>query len=925
MTLGLDQIEPSSSRLSGVPGNFVPFEKREIEQSIPDRFRAQVVQGSERIAVRSAGRDITYAELDRWSDAIAEHVLAALVGARAQAVPFLLPQGPLAIATTLGILKAGSFYVPLDPSWGCDRARELCREIGARVVLADAAFARALGVKVDAAPVLELPDEPLAAQGPAPRVAIAPDDAAYVYFTSGSTGRPKGVVDCHRNVLHNVLRYTNALSIGSSDRLTLLQSCGFSGAVSSMFAALLNGACSCPLDMRTETPASLRDAIDRLGITIWHSVPSIFRGLAAPGRVFHSVRVVRLEGDRATRLDLELFRAHFAPPCVLAVGLGATETGLVCQHFFDHERPLPQGVVPIGYPVTDMRFEVRDAQGRPMPTGQTGEIVVLGRYLATGYWNDSAATARAFGPASPADGERSYRTGDLGRVAIGGCLEHLGRLDGRARVRGQWVDLADIEAALGALPDVREAAVAVVGEDTGDARLTACYTVSHRPGPTASALRRELATRLPPHMVPTTFVELDDLPLNAYGKVDRRALPSASAARPRLDSTLVAPRNLVEQRLVELWEATLGVHPVGVLDDFFDLGGDSLAAVTMLDQVGAIFERQVSTATLLERPTIIGLAAALLSDTPSLTAPVVALRTQGSLSPFFFLHGDYLSGGFYCRELAKHLHADRPLYVLPPAGVDGAMLPDSYVAMAAEHLIAIRSIQPSGPYFLGGECNGGLVAYEIARRLASEGERVALLVLLSASADNLRFARLASWVQGAGKVFGLSAAKRRHVFVRLHSFLRNLPARSLGGVVRGLWVKRNVIAGEALRLTRAEGLVVSAGPTAGNHEGERLRVGLRAHYQYIDRAYLPRRYSGRVILVLGRDEPVVADEELRLWRQVASDVDLMQVPGDRTTKLTRHVGALADVLDQLLARTLHEPSIDSGSGARTEVAGQHRC
>jgi hypothetical protein len=147
----------------------------------------------------------------------------------------------------------------------------------------------------------------------------------------------------------------------------------------------------------------------------------------------------------------------------------------------------------------------------------------------------------------------------------------------------------------------------------------------------------------------------------------------------------------------------------------------------------------------------------------------------------------------------------------------------------------------------------------------------------------------------------------------------------LGGAVRGLWVKRNVIAGEALRLTRAEGLVVSAGPTAGNHEGERLRVGLRAHYQYIDRAYLPRRYSGRVILVLGRDEPVVADEELRLWRQVASDVDLMQVPGDRTTKLTRHVGALADVLDQLLARTLHEPSIDSGSGARTEVAGQHRC
>ena len=421
--------------------------------------------------------------------------------------------------------------MPVDPSWGSRRAAELVRELDARVVLTDAEFAASL--RECGATVVTLSPEPPASGGPPIDVSIHAGQPAYVYFTSGSTGRPKGVIDCHRNVLHNVMRYTHALRIGHADRLSLLQSCGFSGAVSSMFAALLNGATSCPVDMRTETPARLARWLDEMAVTIYHSVPSLFRSVASAGQVFRRVRVVRLEGDRADRLDLELFRRHFAAPAVLAVGLGATETGLVCQYFFDHNSELPEGVVPIGYAVTDMAFDVRGGDGTPVPTGAAGEIVVRSNFLATGYWNDAAATARAFEPAGHGS-QRCYKTGDRGRIADDGSLEYLGRVDGRSRVRGQWVEPADVDAALCALPGVREAAVAVVARKDADARLVAYYVAEEGVRPAAPELRRQLVRRLPAHMVPSRFIELERLPLNAHGKVDRAALPRPEPARPNL-------------------------------------------------------------------------------------------------------------------------------------------------------------------------------------------------------------------------------------------------------------------------------------------------------------------------------------------------------------------------------------------------------
>ena len=905
--------------MDGHRGPSVPIRPDEIELSIPQRFRHHVVRAPASIAIRTRTSELSYARLDVWSDAIAAQLLARL-GVCREPVPFLLPQGPLAIAATLGVLKAGKFYVPLDPSWGPERAASLVRELNARVLLTDGEFAPAVRDRGDAV-IIELSSDAPAVAGSPVHIETPADAPAYVYFTSGSTGRPKGVVDCHRNVLHNVMRYTHALRIGTEDRLSLLQSCGFSGAVSSMFAALLNGATCCPVDMRAETPARLARWLDEVSVTVYHSVPSLFRRVTSGHQVFPRVRVVRLEGDRATRLDVQLFHSHFAPHAVLAIGLGATETGLVCQYFIDHAHPVPDGIVPIGYAVTDMSFEIRGDDARPVPAGTAGEIVVKSRFLANGYWNDPEATVRAFSGEAGSP-ERAYRTGDRGRMNDEGCLEYLGRLDGRLRVRGQWVEPADIDTALCSIAGVREAAVGVMGEDTGDARIVAYYVADRLTPPAASELRRELAGRLPAHLVPSTFIRLDRLPVNANGKVDRAALPKARPAGPGSERRVVVePVSLVQLRICEVWEDLLDVRPIGIRDDFFQLGGDSLLAVVMLDRIEEILGRGIPTSDLIGDGdvTIERLAQLALADSVEVAAPMVTPRQEAGRPTLFFLHGDYLSGGLYCRELVRHLNPAQPFVALPPCGFDGQPVPATYEAMAEQHLHAIRGVQPRGPYVLGGECNGGLVAYEVARRLEAQDERVSLLILLSASAQNVRPGPLGSWLRVVGKLLFLLPTKERYLLRRLGNFVAARPTLSTGALLAAL--VRNaphVLAEVSRRAPLSAGSdVPSLEPGGFRAPGYRER--LRAIYQDIDLRYIPGRFGGRVTLIRGREERPDMLTETTWWQSIAANVEAFEVPGDNRTKLTRHIGALAAVMDRLLERASSETPSRESSAARQDA------
>jgi amino acid adenylation domain-containing protein len=590
------------------PAGFVHFDRDALEHSIPLRFERQVDAGPTRLALTMGEESWTYDRLDRAANRVAS-ALPATPGRSGPTCILLIDQSPALVAAILGVLKTGGIYIPLETWQDESLVAAVVEEARPGLILADEAGARLAGAAAPAMPLLRVDRLPVDGDPDRrPSIAVPANAQAYVYYTSGSTGRPKGVVHSHRNVLHNVMRYTNTLGISPSDRLTLLQSPGFSGAVSSMLGALLNGAAVFPYDVRRQGTAGLGAWLVRERITIYHSVPALFRLAAAGADAFPDLRIIRLEGDQMTRRDWLVFRERFDRRCVLVNGLGATECGLVRQFFIDQTLPPADGVVPIGYPVEDMIVEVVDDAGRPVGVGEVGQIVVRSRYLALGYHERPDLTARAFLADPQAAGARTYRTGDLGRLHPDGCLDYLGRGDARLKIHGQWVDLAEVEAALLGAPGVRDAAARVHDAGSDRPRLVGYVVPQEGEAPAAGALRSYLAGRLPPASVPAAFVVLPSLPLTEHGKVDRAALPSPPPERPELDAEFVAPRTGLERAVAGIWAELLAIDRVGIHDNFFELGGDSLMLTRVHGRLELHLNRELSIVALFEHPTIHDLA-----------------------------------------------------------------------------------------------------------------------------------------------------------------------------------------------------------------------------------------------------------------------------------------------------------------------------
>jgi len=620
MPQDISHSKPNAPGRRPRPSNpFTVFDRTEIEQSIPSRFEKMAALYPSRLAVKSRRHELTYDALNRLSNRIARALLDRR-GAGFEQVALLFDNGAPVIAAVLGTLKAGKAYVPLDRSHPAARTAFVLDDSGASVILTDAAnrdLARSLPGAREVVSVDEISADASAANPPP---AASPDAIACIYYTSGSTGRPKGVFDAHRNVLHNVMRYTNSLHICPEDRMTLIQPPAFSGAVSSMFGALANGAASLPFDVEQDDITSLASWLRDESATIYHSVPALFRQVASSGIDLPALRIIRLEGDQASLRDVESYRERFSAGCLLVNGLGATECGIVRQFFIDKETAIPGSSVPVGYETQDMAVALVDEAGNAVAPGEVGEIAVKSRYLAIGYWKRSDLTEASF-PPDVEGGRRVYRTGDLGRDLGGGCLEYLGRRDFQMKVRGRRIDAAEIEAALLAIAGVAEAVVMTRADRGGEERLVAYLVAGKDVSLTATALRRALAAKLPEYMIPSAFVTLDAMPLNANRKIDRRALPAPGRSRPALEAPLVAPRTPFEQALAALWAEVLDIDEVGIHDAFLDLGGHSLSAFRILSLVNERFRAQVPIASFFQRPTVAGLAETVLGILAEAASP----------------------------------------------------------------------------------------------------------------------------------------------------------------------------------------------------------------------------------------------------------------------------------------------------------------
>jgi amino acid adenylation domain-containing protein len=599
---------------------FEEFRQDDVEQSVTERFEEQVARYPDHLAVKSHRHEYNYRQLNARANQIAKAILDRVgldprdhTVADAEPVGVLLESDAPAIAVILGILKAGGAYVPLEPSLPRDRLAHLVQDSTARLVVTDHEHrASAEAVVPPACQLLNvdeidrtLPVENLGLE-------ISPDTVAYILYTSGSTGQPKGVYNNHRNVLQHILRITNSYHLRTDDRVASVRSFSFSGTVKDIFGALLNGASVWPFNIGERGIEEMAPWLVESRITNYVSVATTYRQLMttlSPESSFPDLRVVHIGGEPVHWRDLDSYKTHLPPGCLFGLGLGITETGNVTQIFFNKETPWEGSDVPAGYPVPGMEVLILDEAGRELAPGQVGQIAVRSQYLVLGYWRRPELTKDSFLP-DPAGGPtRIYLTGDLGYVRADGCLFCLGRMDNQFKHLGHRIEPLEVEKVLLGHTGIGEVVVAPQSFPSGAHRLVAYFVPTGQQVPTVSELRKFLATKLPFQMIPSVFVQVDRMSLTLSGKLNRWDLPEPGTSRPNLETPFVPARTPTEKQISAIWAEVMEWERVGIYDDFFELGGNSLLATQIVSRVRAAFGVQVPLGALFEGPTVAQLSA----------------------------------------------------------------------------------------------------------------------------------------------------------------------------------------------------------------------------------------------------------------------------------------------------------------------------
>lgn len=863
-------------------------------------FAAQVRARPAHPAVVDGARTWTYAELDERANR-----LAALLGARGvgpgDRVAFCLGRSPELIAAVIAIMKAGAVCVPLDPANPSGRLRSIIEKTTPPLILAETrqrALLRGLDVSI-----VNI-DEPAAFALPAEAAPSAPGDGrslAYILFTSGSTGAPQGVMLEHRGFV-NYVSGADVYGIRPDDRVLQFMALGFDVSVGEIWGTLCAGATLCLRDDEMlATPARFFARCSELGITYlilptvyFHELAGAFAGSALP--LPPRLRSVAFAGE-AVRADLvQNWLAGAGTAVRLLNHYGPTEATIAVT-CYDAHAPVAadEDRVAIGKPIANLRCYVLDAQRRPVPIGVTGELYLAGLGLARGYLGNPERTAERFVPDPFASDptERMYGTGDLARYRADGNLEFLGRTDHQVKIRGFRVELGEIEAHLEQHPAVRQSVV--VPHDTGRDKLLVAYVaLSAGLAEPARELRHFLAQRLPSYMCPARVVVLERLPLTSSGKIDRRALPAPDASGTAAERPSPAPGdvathvvNLLDVQLADLFAEVLGIGAVSIDDDFFELGGASLQAARLIARIESVCGERVAIKTLFEASTPRRLADRIIADVPPPAGPLVKLQTGTRPSPLFFLYGDLYGSGIYVRELARALQPERGICALPPHPTAGPSAFATVEAMAADYAALIEHAHPDGPYLIGGYCNGGTVAYEIARQLRARGKRVAPLVLIGSPAYNTAFTRVRAALRVAGRVLRWSSASEGRWYLRVRERLMSF--RQLGDAPPAAYL---ALTRAMLRRVIARGKALGSGGSAAAAESTPYERMVNVLAQYF-----PDRYDEPVHLVWGReDEPVLHGDPTMGWGAVASQLVVHHVPGDHHTMVTREVRTLAEIL-----------------------------
>ena len=592
--VGPDEISRRSSAPSAVPSGD-PEKPTGIadSSSLTSCFLRQVARRPNAPAIASDEGSWSYSRLCNEAGRIAAS-LSKERGDESEPIGLLFEHDPSMVAGILGVLGAGKFYIPLSANDPPARLRAILEENRCTCLLVGSGLrdrAQAVDLEISILGVDSIEDSPSQLRS------RSPGSIAYILNTSGSTGTPKGVAQCDRNVLHHVSNYTTTLGLGEQDRMVLLAAYSSDAAVKNIFGTLLTGGTLYLWDVRKSGLGGLQSWLVTNGITIWHSTASLLR-VALPSFLKPAnLRWVVLGGELAKVDDLALVLKHGGPRCRLLVGYSQTECSTAVQYLPTREADLNSPRLPIGRPVSNTRVVLLDGDGNP--TDLFGEVAVVSRGTALGYWSRPGLSAERFIPDPIGNGERLFRTGDLGRWREDGALELMGRIDHQVKLRGFRVELREIETALLALDEIREAVVMAYDNDIGEKELVGYVVLAnHASGASSTRFGEQLRATLPDYVVPSSFVVLDALPLMPNGKLDRKALPYPEGRHKT--AGYVAPGTPIEEALVSIWCEVLRLGRVGVRDNFFELGGHSLLAMRLAARIRDTFAVELPVRALFE-------------------------------------------------------------------------------------------------------------------------------------------------------------------------------------------------------------------------------------------------------------------------------------------------------------------------------------
>jgi amino acid adenylation domain-containing protein len=609
--------------------HFIEFAVDEVERSVPERFEQQASLHAHRIAVKTKTRQVTYREFNESANQIARTINQR--SSRDKPVALLLDHDLPAILSMFAALKAGRSFVPLDPSLPPSRLEYMLKDSRADMVVTNNQRLALADELFDNDRIIDIDQIDTSLETGNLEISISPDNMSCILYTSGITGRPKGVMHTHCNELHNVMHHTNSLHLSSDDRLTLLGSYSTGQGMQDLYCALLNGARLYPWSLKVDGLSGLAEWLIKERITIYHSAATVFRYLirTLSGREeFPDLRVIRLGSEYVFWKDVEAYKRHFSKQCVFVNALSSSETKTIRQYVINKETQV-SGLVPVGYAVADTKILLLDELGNQLGPGRVGEIAVRSRFLSPGYWRDPDTTNAAYVSDLSCPENRLFQTGEWGRMSADGCLEHLGRRDTQVKIRGYRVETYETELALLRHPAVDQVLVLCRENKNADKYLIAYTTICRSPAPTVSALRSFLSDKIPEYMIPSAFVFLESFPLTQNGKVDHGALPEPHTARPALDNPFVTPTSPIEQILAQIWAEVLGIDEIGVQDNHFDLGGNSLTAMQVVAQAGKQFQVPLSLQQFFESPTIADLSRAILTAFGP-TAAVNNLRIESA-------------------------------------------------------------------------------------------------------------------------------------------------------------------------------------------------------------------------------------------------------------------------------------------------------